>query len=135
MKPSKRRLKEDGERAVGARLIVLAAISVAIAAGVGISLGRGVTVRSRIGELRIEPKQDPAPSPVAETFGAGSPISFGNGARADAVISGVVGSTHRARATNESRHSAAQYITHGKASPIAIGSDASSTAKMGEPNS
>jgi hypothetical protein len=114
---------------------VPAAISLAIAAGVGISLGRGVTVSSRIGELRVEPKQDPVPSPLAETFGAGSPISVGSDAHADVVVSRAADKPYRLDKTDEHEHSAAQYVTHGKASPIAIGSDASASAKMGEPNS
>jgi len=110
--------------------IVLAAV-VATVAIFAISLGRGVSVTSQAGQVKIEPKINFASGPIAETFGNGSAISVGEGAH---TVTDVTPSTSRGTARPEAQQqketSAAQYITHGDASPIAIGRKSSASATM-----
>lgn len=88
-------------------------------------LGRGVTWDLRFLTVKVEPKAPIPVVPLGETFGPGSPIAA-SGGHAEVTVTGAPPSAPRAA----SESSSAIVVTHGAASPIAVGPGSRASATM-----
>lgn len=93
---------------------------------VALLLGRGLSVNLYKGNVKVESIQSPNFPKVAETFGAGSGIAGESGSITKSYVKGVVAS----KLTPVANQSAAKYVTHGPASPIAVGPGSQADATL-----
>jgi len=110
-------------------VIIFTGTAIAVAIVLAVLLGRGVSVSSHGGHIKIDPKYESTPPPVAETFGKGSPIAAERG-EAEAHISEYSNQDTASTQKMTFRSSSAKFITQGDASPIAVGPGARANATM-----
>jgi len=105
------------------------AVGILVLLLVAILLGRGISANPYTGEVKVELKATPPSEIKAETFGAGSSISAEKGASTETSIRKTVLQA-ASKPVAEPGHSAAKYVTHGDASPIAVGPETRASATL-----
>ncbi|SFR72124.1 hypothetical protein SAMN05428960_0519 [Mitsuaria sp. PDC51] len=102
------------------------AIGAVIVLVLAMFLGRGLSMNTKTGEIKVDSKQAAEGQPVAETFGKASPIAGEKGASVEASMTSESAAPSRAPAASSS----AKFVTHGDASPIAVGPESHASATL-----